>query len=277
MFTADVEAAKRAEVLEAYQNRPKITEGEVPIAMHGPGVDMKVVQKKAELNKLVLTKDKLAEERKKEQEAYKARGGAATVSQAPVDYSQQRSDGALERWIKIHFVDFIVSEALQQISVLAVAVEKSATFQQTRKMADGKYATYEHTLRVGNEVVLLAEQEEASAGRAWEEPEEEERMGVGQVKDFVEVYKRTTKDWVNMQWWGLPLLTYGIFLWRAYWLYFSVFDHILSTYSLLFTSIALRVFFHLPLTLLLSVDVRMCRTPSGAGWQWSSSTRALCA
>jgi hypothetical protein len=193
VFTADEEAAKRAEVLDAYQNRPKITEGEVPIAMHGPGVDMKVVQHKAELNKLVLTKDKLAEERKKEQAAYKARGGAATVVQAPVDYSQQRSDGALERWIKIHFVDFIVNDALQQISVLAVAAEKSATFQQTRQMADGKYATYEHTLRVGNEVVLLSEQEQASTGRGWDESAEE-RMGVGQVKDFVEVMTWQNKN-----------------------------------------------------------------------------------
>jgi len=60
-------------------------------------------------------------------------------------------------------------------------------------MADGKYATYEHTLRVGNEVVLLSEQEQASTGRGWDESAEE-RMGVGQVKDFVEVMTWQNKN-----------------------------------------------------------------------------------
>jgi hypothetical protein len=112
VFSEDEKAAKRADVAAAFERRPKRTEAELPIALHGAGVDKQTLDARAKLNALVLTKDVRAADLEREKAAFAARGGAATVADAPVDHSQQRSDGAVARWVKIHFVDHIVQEVV---------------------------------------------------------------------------------------------------------------------------------------------------------------------
>lgn len=121
-----------------------------------------------------------------------------TQPEAPADFAGQRAATATRRMVKVHIVDYVVNEALK------VAVDENAdtplslasrrTVVHTRRLANAQYATYEHTLRVGNHVRLLAELEAeaeepaASFGRkGGEQTKEAPPLGVGVIKAFVEV------------------------------------------------------------------------------------------